>query len=116
MRRYAPGVDSLLDGQKRVDDGLGVRLVVGGQRDLHTIARRENHGLADTGARFQILQRGRQSILAKSPALAHFHRRGLVAYPCQQQLHWFRSSAPSREWAAHVMAEKPSTVTVMMAA
>ena len=63
---------------------------------------------SDTPSRdFQIGQRRRQRFLAEGQALAHLDGRCFVTHACDQQLHCFRSSFPSRACATQVSAEKP---------
>ncbi len=64
---------------------------------------------------FRFGQRGRQRLFAEGQAFAHLDGCGLVTHAGDQQLH-FSNMLPSRACAAQVSAEKPSTVTVMMAA
>ena len=71
---------------------------------------------ADALARFQIGQSGGQSLLAEGQTFAHLDGCCLVAHTCDQQLHCFSRRFPRRACAAHVTAEKPTTVKVMMAA
>ena len=85
-------------------------------RDLDAVAGGEDHGLGDAFARLQVGQRRGQRLLAEGEALAHLDGRGLVAHACDQQLHCLSRRLPSRACAAQVTAEKPTTVTVMMAA
>ena len=61
-------------------------------------------------------QRGGERFLAERQTFAHLHGRRLVAHAGDEQLHGFSSNAPSRACAAQVMAEKPTSATVIMAA
>ena len=110
------GVHAFALGEKSVDDGLGVGAIVGGDYDLHAIAGGENHGFGDACVRPQIGQRGGQGLFTERKPLTHRNGRRLVAHAGDQQLHCFKKMAPRRACAAQVNAEKPSTVTVMMAA
>ena len=64
---------------------------------------------------FRSASAGGKRLLPERQAFAHLDGCGLVADAGDQQLHGFNRN-PSRAWATQVMAEKPSTVTVMMAA
>jgi len=101
--------------EEGVHDGLRVGGVLGGQGDFHAVAGGEDDGFADAHARFQIGQGGGQSLLAECQAFPHLDGRRLVAHSCDQQFHFSRR-LPSRAWAAHVTAENPTTVSVMIAA
>ena len=116
VRPDGGGADGFVVGQEAVDDGLRVRRVLGGQGDFDAVAGGEDHGFADALARFQVGQRGGQRLLAEGQAFAHLDGRCLVAHACDQQLHCFSRRLPSRACAAQVTAEKPTTVSVMMAA
>ena len=112
----ASGADGLVIGEKRIDDGLRVGRIVGGDGDLDAVAGGEDDGFGDALAGFQIGQRGGQCVLGESQAFAHLDGRGLVADACDQQFHGFSSRLPKRACATQVIAENPTTVTVMMAA
>ncbi len=109
-------IDGLVIGQKAVHHALRIDAVVGGERDLHPVAGGEDHGLGHTVARLEIGQRLGQRVFPESETLANLDGRGFVAHSGDQQLHCFKSIAPSRAWAAQVSAERQTTVTVMIAA
>src|ERR1039457_6090209 len=64
--------------QERIHDGLGVRLVVGGHRDLHTVASGEDHSFRDALPGLQVRQSRRQRFFPEREAFAHFDGCGFV--------------------------------------
>ncbi len=99
-----------------VNDGLRVRLVVGGEGDFHAVAGGEDEGFDNARAGFEIEKSGGQRFGAEGEPLPHLNGRGLVTQSRQVQLHGFSRRAPRPVCAAQVIMEKPNTVTVMMAA
>src|SRR5262249_17958164 len=102
--------------EKTVDNSLRVGAILGRERNLHTIARREDNCFHNTLAGLQILQRLRQRLRTESQLLAYFDRGRLVTHAGDEQLHGLKRIEPSLACAAQVIAENPSTATVRIAA
>ena len=110
------GWNGFVIGQEGIDDGLRVRMVVGGQGDFDAVASGKDDGFGDALARFQVGQCGRQCFRPEGQALAHLNGCCFVTHAGDVQLHDLNKRLPSRAWAAQVIAAKPTTVTIMMAA
>ena len=105
----ALGRDEILDCHFRI------RPLIGCHRDLHAIARGQNHPFQEARATTQIRERSRQAPLIESKPLTHLDRRGLVVQTCDDELHRRRSGL-NPTCAAQVSAEKATTLSAMTAA